>query len=440
MNEKEIEILKQHKKIKRISKRKTNFTTKKIDKMTIYDYEFKILMMGEDEGSKAAFINPYHYNKFKHNVRSTIGVDFYLKFLELNKSKIKLEIWDVGGERFRSVYPTYCRGADGAFVLYDITSQLSLNYLPESIQMIRENAGDIPIILVGTKIELSKRSRQVPIDYGLQIAKKNTLAGFVEVSAKENINIIEAFGGMAQMLVESRSQPTVKNPELVKTVHKVKTQKKFNRDTMKSPIPENLKKKIEPNEDKSVEEKLSAFGDIVEKIMQIILKLPDLFDNSLQDLNSKVTNLQNQLTAINQDTSTLKLSSSGTQTLEKLREQFKEFKNVKKCPNCSDVIKNKNIKICEKCGSDLIKERKTNFENYMVNFIEDMQLEIELQQASVKKLEKQVKIKTKIISQRTESQWTEDQDSLGKTRVARAPRGRGNWGYGHSDGWDGVLY
>jgi hypothetical protein len=220
---------------------------------------------------------------------------------------------------------------------------------------------------------------------------------------------------------------------------------------MKSPIPEDLKEKDETNEDRSIEEKLSAFGDRVEQIMQIILKLPDLFDNSLQDLNSKVTNLQNQLTAINQDPSTLTSSSAPggpprippLRILETLREQFKEFKNVKKCPNCSEVIKDYNIKICEKCGAELIKERKTNFENFMVKFIEDMQLEIEMQQAYIKKLEKQVKIKSKIISQMTESQWIDDQDSLGRTRIPRAPR-KGNWGYGRKlnlwDGWDGILY
>ena len=61
-----------------------------------------------------------------------------------------------------------------------------------------------------------------------------------------------------------------------------------------------------------IEEKLTAFGDIVEKIMQIILKIPDLVDISLQDVNSKVSNLQNQLTAINQDISSLKSRPGGS--------------------------------------------------------------------------------------------------------------------------------
>ena len=61
-----------------------------------------------------------------------------------------------------------------------------------------------------------------------------------------------------------------------------------------------------------IEEKINAFCDIIEKIMQIILKIPDLVDISLQDVNSKVSNLQNQLTAINRDISSLKSRSGGS--------------------------------------------------------------------------------------------------------------------------------
>jgi len=60
-----------------------------------------------------------------------------------------------------------------------------------------------------------------------------------------------------------------------------------------------------------MEEKLNAFGEIVEKIMQIVLKIPDLVDNSLQGINSNVSNLQNQLNAVNSEISALKTRSGG---------------------------------------------------------------------------------------------------------------------------------
>jgi len=52
-----------------------------------------------------------------------------------------------------------------------------------------------------------------------------------------------------------------------------------------------------------LEEKLNAFGDIIEKIMSIVLRIPDLVDQSLGSINDKVSNLQNQINALNKQIS-----------------------------------------------------------------------------------------------------------------------------------------
>ena len=58
-----------------------------------------------------------------------------------------------------------------------------------------------------------------------------------------------------------------------------------------------------------LEEKLNAFGDIVEKIMTIVLKIPDLVDQSIQTVSSKVTTLENQLNNLNRDYNAFKSRS-----------------------------------------------------------------------------------------------------------------------------------
>ncbi len=63
---------------------------------------------------------------------------------------------------------------------------------------------------------------------------------------------------------------------------------------------------LESTKKAPIEEKLDAFGEIIEKIMTIVLKIPDLVDISIQDVNSKISDLKNQLNGINQDVSTLK--------------------------------------------------------------------------------------------------------------------------------------
>ncbi len=171
--------------------------------MSHYDYTFKILLLGDASVGKTSFTKRYCYNIFNPSERLTIGVDFHVKTIELNDTKIKLQIWDVGGEeRFRFLLPTYCLGANAAFLLYDITRPSTLDNISEWMTIVRQKGGPIPIMLVGSKIDLSKSSRKVPREYGIQIAEKNNMASFVEISAKENVNVDEGFKVLTELTLD----------------------------------------------------------------------------------------------------------------------------------------------------------------------------------------------------------------------------------------------
>jgi len=55
-----------------------------------------------------------------------------------------------------------------------------------------------------------------------------------------------------------------------------------------------------------IEEKLNAFGDIVEKMMIMILRIPDLVDQSILTINQKISTLESRITTMNNDVSALK--------------------------------------------------------------------------------------------------------------------------------------
>ena len=62
----------------------------------------------------------------------TLGVDFHLKAMEVDGELIKLQIWDFAGEeRFRFLFPSYIRGANGAVFMYDITNYGSLAHVDD---------------------------------------------------------------------------------------------------------------------------------------------------------------------------------------------------------------------------------------------------------------------------------------------------------------------
>ena len=112
--------------------------------MPNYDYTFKILLLGDASVGKTSFTKRYCYNIFNPSERLTIGVDFHVKTIELNNKTIKLQIWDVGGEeRFRFLLPTYCLGANAAFLLYDTTRPATLDNIPEWTSIVRQKGGKI---------------------------------------------------------------------------------------------------------------------------------------------------------------------------------------------------------------------------------------------------------------------------------------------------------
>lgn len=170
--------------------------------MPYYDYTFKILLLGDASVGKTSFTKRYCYNIFNPSERLTIGVDFHVKTIELKGKKIKLQIWDIGGEeRFRFLLPTYVLGANAAFLLYDISRPATLDNIPEWTSIVRQKGGPIPITLVGAKLDL-RNQRAVSREHGIQIAEKNSLDSFVEISAKDNVNVNQAFEVITDLTLE----------------------------------------------------------------------------------------------------------------------------------------------------------------------------------------------------------------------------------------------
>lgn len=54
--------------------------------------------------------------------KSTIGVEFATRSIQVDGKTIKAQIWDTAGqERYRAITSAYYRGAVGALLVYDIT-------------------------------------------------------------------------------------------------------------------------------------------------------------------------------------------------------------------------------------------------------------------------------------------------------------------------------
>ncbi|RZC94193.1 hypothetical protein C5167_021437 [Papaver somniferum] len=158
-----------------------------------YDYLFKIVLIGDSGVGKSNILSRFTRNEFCLESKSTIGVEFATRTLQVDGKTIKAQIWDTAGqERYRAITSAYYRGAVGALLVYDTTKRQTFDNVQRWLRELRDHAdSNIVILLAGNKSDL-KHLRAVNEDDAQVIAEKEGLS-FLETSALEALNIEKAF-------------------------------------------------------------------------------------------------------------------------------------------------------------------------------------------------------------------------------------------------------
>ncbi|CAL9179884.1 ras-related protein Rab11C-like [Musa acuminata AAA Group] len=158
-----------------------------------YDYLFKIVLIGDSGVGKSNILSRFTRNEFSLDSKSTIGVEFATKTLQIEGKTIKAQIWDTAGqERYRAITSAYYRGAVGALLVYDMTKKQTFDNVQRWLRELRDHAdSNIVIMMVGNKSDL-QHLRAVSEDDGQVLAEKEGLS-FLETSALESLNVDKAF-------------------------------------------------------------------------------------------------------------------------------------------------------------------------------------------------------------------------------------------------------
>ncbi|XP_043116032.1 ras-related protein Rab-25-like [Puntigrus tetrazona] len=158
-----------------------------------YNFVFKVVLIGESGVGKSNLLSRFTKNEFNHDSRTTIGVEFSTRTVQLNGLTIKAQIWDTAGlERYRAITSAYYRGAVGALLVYDISKHLTYESAERWLKELYDHADPhIVVMLVGNKSDLAA-VRSVPTEDAKDFAEKNGLL-FMETSALESVNAEAAF-------------------------------------------------------------------------------------------------------------------------------------------------------------------------------------------------------------------------------------------------------
>jgi len=158
-----------------------------------FDYLFKVVLIGDSGVGKSNLLSRFTRNEFNLETKSTIGVEFATRSINVDGKTLKAQIWDTAGqERYRAITAAYYRGAVGALLVYDISKHGTYVNVTRWLKELRDHAdSNIVIMLVGNKSDL-KHLRAVPTEEAKAFSTENGLS-FIETSALDASNVESAF-------------------------------------------------------------------------------------------------------------------------------------------------------------------------------------------------------------------------------------------------------
>ena len=161
----------------------------------------KIPLLGEAVVGKTTLATFLSGGVFKKDYDMTIGVDIFIRFLNLGNHTFKILLWDIAGQRrFSPLRKIFYKGSKGAIFMFDITRPSTFKMLPHWIKDFITNNPNTPFIIVGNKIDLEAQ-RRVDKEAGAELAKYFGTE-YYETSVKTGQGVETAFRSLIRKIAK----------------------------------------------------------------------------------------------------------------------------------------------------------------------------------------------------------------------------------------------
>lgn len=161
------------------------------------DLAYKICIFGESRVGKTTLARRYLMGYFEEDIKLTMGAELFIKFLEIKNLKVVLQVWDFAGEdTFHFLLPLYSRGSSGGIFMFDLTRFSTIIRIEEWLSCFKKGLApdqkDIPILLVGGKLDLQEQIRITKNEAETRLKQYN-LIEYIECSSKTGENVEHVF-------------------------------------------------------------------------------------------------------------------------------------------------------------------------------------------------------------------------------------------------------
>ena len=172
------------------------------------DRVLKIVLIGASGVGKTSIIQRFGYDSKPVDYKSTIGVDFVIKKLQVNGHLVKCQVWDTAGqEKFLAITRSYFKNADAIFACFDPKKKETLEYVVNQYLGSQEMdlaKPDAYKVFVATKGDLNPMKEMASSDMLEQI--EATGVPMIWTSAMNNENIEDLFKGACAYCLENTTR------------------------------------------------------------------------------------------------------------------------------------------------------------------------------------------------------------------------------------------
>ena len=174
------------------------------------EQQIKVVLLGNMGVGKTAILQRLNEKPFKELILTTFSPSFVLKEMNINGTKVELEVWDTAGqEQYKALSKLYIKNAKIAVLVYDITRKDTLTDLDFWFNFIDEGLGTrITLGLAGNKADLFT-DEEVSEEDGKERAEKWG-AIFSLLSAKnDKVGIDNFFENLVKKYLESQNSDDI---------------------------------------------------------------------------------------------------------------------------------------------------------------------------------------------------------------------------------------
>lgn len=182
----------------------------------------KIVLIGASGVGKTSLVNRFQYNEKPLNEhKTTLGVDFAIRKMEVNGKYVKCQVWDTAGqERFAEVTRNYFKNADAIFACFDPKKKETLEYVINQYlnsQQMDLAKPDAYRIFVATKSDLSPMKQLNSTEMLDQVEAVGI--PLIWTSAMNNENVLDLFKGACVYCLENVSPSNKRDSETIVLDH-----------------------------------------------------------------------------------------------------------------------------------------------------------------------------------------------------------------------------